>query len=812
MEAIRRDLRYACRSLMGQPGWTIAAILCLAIGTGPNTAAFTIVNGLLLRPLPFPGARQLVMVAFREPETARTRPFALAEFRELAPMADGVAELSIRTYLPLALASDDGSRMAQAELVSANYFDVLRVTPIAGRAFLRDTDPAGRAAEAVISHALWQRRFRGNPSVIGTVVRVNGHPVTICGIAPPRFVGVTSLIAADVWLPAGLQRVLSPGAGADTEPQYGGLGRLKPGASREQLQAALDVVIAARPRTATRPPAAVVIEASGFGVPPAVRGVAIGASALLFGLIALVTAVAIANVASLTLARATDRRREMGVRLALGATRTHIVRQMLAESVLLALAGGALGFVLAHWVVRGLAALAPATGQPAHISFALDVSQDARVFVYAVLAALAIAGLFGLAPARFASRTDVVDALKASGGSGRRPATLRALTTVVVGQIAVSAALLVVAGLLVRTYLNTLAVEPGIDTRNLLAVSLDVEQIDADPRAGRALYEDILRRVSALPDVERASLSRDRPLAFGGRDAPVWVDDGSGAAAGAPRDAGTLVVTPEYFQSLGITILQGRVFGATDGERSRVAVVNETMARRFWPDGSALGRHFRAGARTSEPIQVIGVAKDVKYRSLTEPARAVFHQPFAQAYAPQMTLLVRWRPGGRDIAAQIEREIHAASPGLAIVHAATVSDQVTASIAPRRQSAMFLLAVCALALLLTSVGLYGAMAYGVRRRAREFGIRMALGARARDVLLMVVGQGLRLALAGLAVGIAGSLALTRAIAGRLYGVSPYDPATIAVASGVLVTVALAAVYLPALWATRVEAAVSLRED
>jgi putative ABC transport system permease protein len=502
----------------------------------------------------------------------------------------------------------------------------------------------------------------------------------------------------------------------------------------------------------------------------------------------------------------------MGVRLALGATRAQIVRQMLAESVLLALAGGALGFVLAHWVVRGLAALAPAAGQPGHVSFALDVSQDARVFVYAIAAALVIAGLFGLAPARFASRTDVVDALKASGGSGRRPATLRTLTTVVVGQIAVSTALLVIAGLFVRTYLNTLAVEPGIDTRNLLAVSLDVEQIDADAHAGRVLYEDILRRVSALPDVERAGLSRERPLAFSGRDTPVWVDDGAGVGSEAPRDAGTLVVSPEYFDVLGVPILHGRTFGANDGEKMRVAVVNETMARRFWPDGSAVGRLFRTGARTSEPIQVVGVARDVKYRSLTEPPRAVFHQPFAQAYAPQMTLLVRWRAGARDIAAQVEREVHAANPDLAIVHAATVSDQVAAAIAPRRQSAVFLLGVCALGLLLTTVGLYGAMSYGVRRRAREFGIRMALGARARDVLVMVLGQGLRLAVAGLALGIAASLALTRAIAGRLYGVSPYDPATIAVASGVLVVVALAAVYVPALWATRVEAAVSLRDD
>jgi predicted permease len=807
MQSILGDVRYACRSLMGNPGWTLAAVLCLAIGIGPNTAAFGIANGLLLRPLPFDQPDELVMVAVQEAD--RTRPFSWAEYLEVAPGIAPISELLVRTFAPVALAADDGSRMVEGELVSANYFALLRLEPVAGRFLRADADRPGMPAEAVISHALWQRRFNADPAIVGRVMRVNSHPVTICGVAPPGFVGVTSIVAVDLWMPAALGATVA--GTVETVPQFGAAGRLKAGATKERLRAGLDVVLAGRARAGERPLTSVVVRGSGFGVPPAVRSVVLGVSALLFGLITLVTGVAIANVASLTLARATDRRREIAVRMALGASPRHIVRQMLVESLLLALAGATIGYLLAGWVTRGFAALAPSTGQPAHIAMAIDVAPDLRVLIYAMLAAIVVAALFGLAPARYASRTDVVDALKSAGGGGRRPGTVRALRAIVIGQLAVSTTLLVGAGLLVRSYLNTLAVAPGIETRGLVAVSLDVDQLGIDASHGRRVYDEIVRRLSTLPGVEGVSLVRERPLNFAGRTAPVWVDHGPQASA-EPRDAGAVVVTPEYFGLAGIAVVQGRLFAAGDGEgQAPVAIVNETMARRFWRDESPLGRTFRVRS-AGAPVVIVGVARDVPYRSPTEEPRAVFYRPFAQEYAAGMNVLIRRRPGAASMASGIEREIRAVNPDLAIVDVSTLDDQVRTARAPRRQSAVLLLSVCGLGLLLSSVGLYGVVAYGVRRRAREFGIRIALGAAARDVRLMVLAQGFRLALAGLGLGFALSLVLTRAIARMLYGVTTYDPLTLITAAGVLALVTLSALYMPARWATRVDPMITLREE
>jgi predicted permease len=640
------------------------------------------------------------------------------------------------------------------------------------------------------------------------VMRVNSHAVTICGVAPPGFIGVTTIVAADLWMPAAHGRTLA--GVVETVPQFGVVGRTKPGITRERLRAALDVVLAARARPGERPLTSAVVRASGFGVPPAVRTIVLGVSTLLFGLITLVTGVAIANVASLTLARAADRRREIAVRMALGAGSRHIVRQMLVESVVLALAGAALGYVLAGWVTRGLAALVPATGQPAHIAMAIDVSPDLRVLLYAVLAAMVVAAVFGLAPARYAARTDVVNALKSAGGGGQRPGTARALRAIVIGQLAVSTTLLVGAGLLVRSYLNTLAAAPGIETRGLVAVGLDVDQLGIDAARGRGVYDEILRRVATLPGVDGVGLVRERPLAVTGRNASIWIDHGPQAAS-QPRDAGNIVVSPEYFSLTGTTIVQGRRFASGDGERqARVAIVNETMARRFWRDESPLGRTFRL--RSGEPLTIVGVTRDVRSGAPTEEPRAVFYQPFAQEYSAGMHVLIRRQTGEASIASGIEREVRAVHPDLAIIDVATVDDQVRTSRAPRRQSAVLLLSVCGLGLLLSSVGLYGVVSYAVRRRAREIGIRMALGAAARDVRLMVLAQGGRLALIGLVLGIALSLALTRSIAGWLYGVRTYDPLTLVAAATVLALVTLAALYLPARWATRVDPMITLRDE
>lgn len=814
VESIVRDVRHACRLLIAQPGWTVAAILCLAIATGANTAAFSVINGLPLRPLPFKDPGQLVMVALKESARAHTRPFSLAEYRDLASRADAFAALLARTFLPVSLASDQGAAMVEAELVSGNYFEMLMVVPFAGRFFDVAADRACGSLQAVISHDLWRRRFAGDASAVGGVVRVNGRTATVIGVAPAGFVGATQLIATDLWVPAACHRALSgKNAGPDLErtPMFGVMGRMKPDVTLERARAQLNLIETglARDRGADNPPAVVAQTASGFGVPPIARDAVANASVLLFGLMALLVAVAGANVASLVLARAAGRHREIGVRLALGASTPRIVRQLMTESTVLAVLGGAAGTVLAVWVTH-LFGHGPRFFQ--YVAFAVDIRPDWRVLAYAIVAALATAVVFGLVPARHAVRTDLVEVLKRSGASGRTPAALRTIACVVVGQIAVSTALLVATGLLVRTYLNAHAVDPGIETARVLSVSLDLDQLDYDPSAGGRFYEELLAQTDAMPGVEVGSLTSDAPLSLASRDARIWIDGTNNDEPSGPYAAGSLIVTAEYFKTLHIPLKQGRSFAAVTAARPLVAIVNETMARRFWPHASPLGRSFRVRGVSDDRLEVIGVVRDVKNRALNETPRAVFYQPFVQRYSPRMTLLVRAWADPRALIEPIESAIRAKNYDLAIVDVRTLDERLDAAVAPWRQSVFLLSIVGVLGLLLSSVGLYGVISYGVRERARELGIRLALGASGRDLAWMVLGRGCRMTLLGLVIGVGASLALTRLGASMLYGVTTHDPITLAVVCGALLVVAVLASLLPARWAARVDPMLTLRRE
>lgn len=382
LDALLRDLRLTMRTLAARPGWTAAAILCLAIATGANTAAFTLINGLLLRPLPFDEPDQLVTVALREPEQSAPRPFALREYRELADQASGTCMLLARTFFPLSLAADDGAHMAQAELVSGNYFKTLRVTPVAGRFFDEQSDREGGAPQAVLSHGLWQRRFGGSPAIVGRSIRVNGRPVVVAGVAPPGFVGAMQLVAADLWLPAAMYADLSGSLDAETTPMFGVMGRLGPHVRIEEAETRLTALQAALSgaRAARSVPAVMVKQATGFGVPIAVEGTVLTLSGFIYLVMALLTAVACANVAALVLARGAGRHREIAVRLSLGASRMHIARQLVTESFVLALAGSAVGTLIAVWLTQVLVARLSTPFQ--YVTYAIDVQPDLRVLAY----------------------------------------------------------------------------------------------------------------------------------------------------------------------------------------------------------------------------------------------------------------------------------------------------------------------------------------------------------------------------------------------------------------------------------------------
>jgi putative ABC transport system permease protein len=812
MTAFARDVRFACRLLAARPGWTLAAVLCLAIATGANTAAFSVVNALILRPLPFEDPGRLIMVALRDPERGTPRPFSLSEYRDFAARTGGSVALTARTFLPLSLVADDGARMVEAEFVSANYFTALRVAPHAGvfPAAL-EGETADRAA-VVISHAIWQRRFGGDPAIVGRLVRINARPFVVSAVAPRGFVGATRLIAADLWMPASLYSAMARAGDAEQVPMFGVMGRMAAGLDIDEVRTRLETIGAGvwRDRATAPPPGIIVDDARGFGVPPAVRGTVARGSALIFGLMGLLIAVAAANVAALVLARATGRHMEVGVRLALGASRWRIARQMLTESLVLAAVGGAAGWALAGWATRVLAAQSATRFE--YVSYAVDIRPDLRVLAYTAAAVLGTAILFGLAPVWHASRVDLIDVLKRSSSSGRKRLTAHTLRGLVVGQLAVSTALLVGCGLLVRTYRNAQAVPPGIETGRIVTASVDLSQLDLQNGEGRRFFEDVRARVAALPGVAGTSLTRHAPLSPSGSDVRVVADRIDGGAEPSSVAAGAEVVTAEHFRMLGIPIVQGRGFRDLEPERPLAAIVNETLARRLSPNGSAIGRSFRVAGGSGERLEIVGVAADIKYRSVTETPRAVFYQPFSQSYSPRMTLLVQVQGRPADLVHAVGQAIRAANGDLAIQALGTLDDQRDAAMAFRRQVTISLGLVCAVGLLLSSLGLYGVVSYSVRERAREFGIRTALGARAADVQWMVIRQGLRVTALGLVVGVALSLALTGVLRTLLFGVGPRDPLTIAVVAAVLVAVSAAALYLPARWATTVDPATVLRSE
>jgi putative ABC transport system permease protein len=806
-DSLLRDLRSTARMLAARPAWTISAILCLGIATGANTAAFTLVNGLLLRPLPFDEPGQLVMVAMQDRGQPSPRPFALGEYRELAGQSGATVALLARTFFPLSLAAADGARMAQAELVSGNYFETLRVRPFLGRFFDEDADRGTSARLVVLSHRLWQLRFGASGAVIGQSVRVNGRPVEIAGVAPPGFVGAMQLVAADLWLPAGMYPDLAGSSDAGRIPMFGVMGRIAAAMTIEEAGARLTSSLAAM---GGAPRSVLVTRAAGFGVPVAAQGTVLTLSAFIYMMMALLMTVACANVAALVLARAAGRSRDIAVCLSLGASRLQIARQLLMESVVLALAGCAAGTIVAVWLTQALVARLATPFQ--YVSYAIDVHPDWRVFAYSAIAAGAAAVLCGIAPIRFAGRVDVVDVLKQSAAKGRSRQSIRTLNATVVLQFAVSTALLVAAGVLVRAYITAQSTRPAFETAGLVASTLDMDHARVDRSAGTRLYESVVERLSALPGVTGVALTRERPLGPA-RTVMVLTDaDLRIRPGGEPVPAAAMVVSSGYFQTLGLAVRHGRPF--EDGEPSRplVGVINDAMARRLWPDAAPLGRTFRLTDADAEPIEVIGVVSNVEAGLPNQPPRPVFYQPFEQQYAARMTVMMRVQGEPGSLFAEIRRTIREVNQDLAIVDLRTLDELIDGVAEQRRIPAAALALVGLLGLLLSAIGLYGVVAYGVRDRAVELGIRLALGARPADVRRLVLRQGLTLVAIGLAIGIGGSVALIQMARSTVFGASQVDPAVIAAVCTVLMATGLAALYVPARWASGLEPAQTLRGE
>jgi len=806
------DLRHAARRLARSPGFTAVAVVSLALGIGANAALFTWVKAVFLEPLPgVPDAGRLVAVQ----STTRSEgsiSLSCPDFLDLRERTKDVfAGVAVTRNQAVALGHARGTDRVWGTLVSGDYFTVLGVRPDLGR-LLGPDDDRTRAAHPVVvlSHGLWQRLFAGDPSILGRSVLVNARPYTVVGIAPPEFHGSELGMALDLWVPLAMHEFVEPGGPRFEERGnhwLTGLARLRPGVGLDAARARLDVV--ARQLEQDFPEA----RGNGFAAWPfaeSPRGAGRTLRPIVVVLAAmsgLVLLIACANVANLLLVRATMRRHEVAVRLSVGASRGRLVRQFLVESVLLSLFGGAAGLLLAAWGRGLLLSFAP----PSNFPIWLDTTIDGRVLAFAFLVSLLAGVLAGLAPAFHASRHDLVGSLREEAAplvSGHRGSRLR---RVLVGaQVALSLILLLGAGLLSRSLIKANAVDVGFEPRNVVLASVDLFTAGYERERGTALVEQALERLRALPGVESVTVARRVPLALGGSSSSTIEVEGYEARAAEPAWGYLNVVGPDYFRSLGATLVAGRELGGEDPKDGPgAAVVNETMARRYWPGKDALSGRFRIGDRWA---RVVGVVRDMKFRGLKEPPSPMFFLPLAQWYRTDLTFQVRSASDPSLLAGSVRQTLLGLDPNLAPFGLRTLEETAGAATFQQRAGSHLLGLFGLLGLLLAGVGLYGVLSFVVAQRTREIGLRIALGGSPRDVFGLVLRQGLSLAGVGIVAGLALGFALARPLASLLVGISPADPVTFVAVPGVLVAVAFLACWAPARRAMRTRPIEALRYE
>lgn len=821
MGTLSQDLRFACRMLAKSPGFTLVAVVTLALGIGVNTAIFSLVNAVVFRPLPFENPDRLVEVYRGEERIGSI--FSYLDYIEYRDRSRIFEELACFSYAPISTGRGDRTELRTGQIVTGNYFAALGVQAIHGRLLTADDDKTpGAHPVAVLGHRLWQQEYGASPELIGQTITLNGHPYTVVGVAPEGFFGALPVFNPDVWVPMMMQGQIEPGTDMLANRNTTWLrtiGRLKPDVSLAQAQANLDLVAAQLPEVDPHRyegERASLARPSGVGLPPEARPMALGLSALVMSMVGLILLAACANVANLLLARSAVRRGEIAIRLALGASRWRLVRQLLTESMLLAVIGGAAGSAMAMWGLDIVGALRPQL--PYNISLALDFGLDGRVFLFAALLSVLTGLVFGAVPALQATNANVVPALKDDTGAstlGLRRSRLR--STLVVGQVAVSLILLIGSGLFIRSLLNARSIDPGFDHENVLGVSLAFSLHDYDDASGRAFYRGLLERVRVLPGVESASVDKCVPLGFAVQTREYWVEgrppmvgpDGSEQA----ENVNTSVVGTDNFKTLGIPLLRGRDFTDLDTQDSpRVTIVNQAFADRVWPDQDPLGRRISLEGTEGPFLEVVGVVRTIKYVFIGEDPRPFLYLPFEQNYDPDVNLLVRTEGDPMALSGPVQDVIRGLDPDVAPSDTRVLSDWIGYALLPARFAGLLFGAFGALALLLASVGLYGVMSYTVEQRMREIGIRVALGAERPDVLRLVLRQGLMLTLVGLGIGLIIALAGTRVVAMLLYDISATDLTTFAGVSTLLVAVALLACYVPARRATKVDPMAVLRHE
>jgi predicted permease len=807
MDSLARDLRYALRMLVKSPLVTGAAIVSLALGIGANTAMFSWVSSLLFSPIRVQEPSRLVHLYSTNPSGFRAS-YSYLNYRDERDRNEVFEEMAAARNLPLSFSDGSASERIYGQAVSGNFFSMARVGASLGRTFSPAEDEVpGRDAVCVLSHAFWQRRFAGDRAVVGRAIELNGHPFTVLGVLPERYLYATVSIAADLYAPLSMMAVLAPGADRLGNRGWGFLdvvARLKPGVSLEEAQAHMRVVAQelaqAHPDFNEDRTVVLVPEARAL-LPQSVQGAATSLVAILMGVVSFVLLIACANVANLQMARAKARENEVGLRLALGAGRGRLLRQLLTESLLLSSLAGAAGVGLAFAINRGLQSIPLPVGAPVHIG----VGIDSRVLAFTSLVTVLAAVAFGLAPA-------VRAASVLPTGAARVVPNSRFAAILVAGQMALSLVLLIGASLFLKSLRAAQAVEPGFDPRGVLLAAVDPNLQGYSSEESERFHERLLESVRGLPSVRSASFAANLPMQLSGSQFGVSVE-GYAPARNARMNVDYNIVAAGYFETMRIPILAGRDFGPEDGAGGRGAlIVNETMAKRFWPNSDAIGQSIRAAGERV----VIGIAADTKVYSLGEKPLSYMYFPYRQAArSGGLTLHVRTETNPLTLVEPVRAEVRALDPALPVFGVDTLEQRISFALLPSRLSAGILGAMGGLALLMASIGLYGVTAYVVSQRTREIGLRMALGAGVRDVASLVLGKVALLSLVGVALGLAGGFVLRAVAKGLLFGSGGergFDATSSLLAAAVILLAALFAGYLPARRAAAADPMIALRHE